>query len=241
MKRILLFLIIFTGMAVTVCAQNSVQEIVYLKNGSIIRGVIIEQIPNRSLKIRTADGNIFICQTKDVNRITKEANRGRKQLEQYYHYTSYHTAAGYRGFIDLGYTIGIGDRGLGRAEFNTSHGCQVNPYFFFGLGAGLHYYHKKETAFVPIYTDFRGNFLNGSVVPFVGFKAGYSFDASHSLEDCGPYLAPSVGVKFDISDYAAMNISIGYTAQWIRFYDCDSPMFVRKNNEGFSVKAGFEF
>lgn len=35
-------------------------DVVYLKNGSIIRGMIIEQIPNVSLKIQTKDGSIFV-------------------------------------------------------------------------------------------------------------------------------------------------------------------------------------
>ncbi len=49
-------------------------EVVYLKNGSIIRGVIIEQIPNVSLKIKTKDGNVFFYKMEDVEKITKEIN-----------------------------------------------------------------------------------------------------------------------------------------------------------------------
>ncbi len=37
-------------------------DVVYLKNGSIIRGVIVEQVPNKSLTIKTADGNVFVLQ-----------------------------------------------------------------------------------------------------------------------------------------------------------------------------------
>jgi hypothetical protein len=49
-------------------------EVVYLKNGSIIRGIIIEQIPNVSLKIKTKDGNVFFYKMEDVEKITKEIN-----------------------------------------------------------------------------------------------------------------------------------------------------------------------
>ena len=38
------------------------QEIVYLKNGSVIRGTVIEQVPNKSIKVQTADGSIFVYQ-----------------------------------------------------------------------------------------------------------------------------------------------------------------------------------
>jgi len=43
-------------------AQSNLQDVVYLKNGSIIRGVIIEQVPNQSVKIQTADRNVFVYQ-----------------------------------------------------------------------------------------------------------------------------------------------------------------------------------
>ena len=51
---------------------QDIQEVVYLKNGSIIRGLIIEQIPNESLKIQTRDGNVFAYKMSEVQKITKE-------------------------------------------------------------------------------------------------------------------------------------------------------------------------
>lgn len=50
-------------------------EVVYLKNGSIIRGMIIEQIPNVSLKIQTRDGNVFVYKMEEVEKITKELSK----------------------------------------------------------------------------------------------------------------------------------------------------------------------
>jgi hypothetical protein len=40
-------------------AQTNYEDVVYLKNGSIIHGIIIEQIPNESLKIKSGQ-NIFV-------------------------------------------------------------------------------------------------------------------------------------------------------------------------------------
>lgn len=51
---------------------QELQDVLYLKNGSIIRGIIIEQIPNKTLKIKTADGSVFVYQMDDVERITRE-------------------------------------------------------------------------------------------------------------------------------------------------------------------------
>ena len=50
---------------------------------------------------------------------------------------------GYRGFLDLGYTTG--DDGC--IQFTTSHGYQLNPYFFFGAGTGVSYFTDSESAF----------------------------------------------------------------------------------------------
>ena len=48
------------------------QDVVYLKNGSMIKGLVIEQIPNVSIKIQTADGSIFVFEMNQITKITKE-------------------------------------------------------------------------------------------------------------------------------------------------------------------------
>jgi hypothetical protein len=55
-----------------VYTQDSMEDVVYLKNGSIIRGIIIEQIPGESLRLKTRDGNIFVFSFDEVERIVKE-------------------------------------------------------------------------------------------------------------------------------------------------------------------------
>jgi hypothetical protein len=50
----------------------SMQDVIYLSNGSVIRGQIIEQVPNESLKIKTADGSTFAFKMSEVIKITKE-------------------------------------------------------------------------------------------------------------------------------------------------------------------------
>lgn len=57
--------------SITIEAQNY-DEVVYLKNGSILHGIIIEQIPNQSIKIQTKDGNVFEFYFSDIEKITKE-------------------------------------------------------------------------------------------------------------------------------------------------------------------------
>ena len=51
---------------------QQMEDVVYLKDGSIIRGTIIEQRPGESILIQTRDGNVFRYTMDRIERITKE-------------------------------------------------------------------------------------------------------------------------------------------------------------------------
>ncbi len=54
-------------------AQSGTKDVVYLKNGSIIKGTILEMEMDKNIKIQTADGSIFVYAMSEVDRITKES------------------------------------------------------------------------------------------------------------------------------------------------------------------------
>ena len=64
--------IFFSIIAIISFGQSNYQDAVYLKNGSVIRGVIIEQVPNKSIKIEMADKSVFVYQIEEIEKITKE-------------------------------------------------------------------------------------------------------------------------------------------------------------------------
>ena len=66
----LLFCIITFSMC-TILAQQ-LEDVVYLKNGSVIHGTIIEQVPNVSVKIKTKDGNVFVYKIEEIEKMTRE-------------------------------------------------------------------------------------------------------------------------------------------------------------------------
>ena len=71
MKKLLLSLVLVLS-SLVMFAQSNMREVVYLKNGSVIKGVILEQVQDESVKIQTSDGSIFVYPMADVERITKE-------------------------------------------------------------------------------------------------------------------------------------------------------------------------
>lgn len=69
MKKILLSLALLISFAVS--AQN-MRDVVSLKNGSVIKGFITEQNPPVQLKIKTADGSIFVYKYDEIEKISRE-------------------------------------------------------------------------------------------------------------------------------------------------------------------------
>ena len=70
MKK-LLFLVTIILMGYISNAQNF-KDVLYLKNGSIVKGVITENQPNVLIKIKTSDDNLFVYKYSEIDKILKE-------------------------------------------------------------------------------------------------------------------------------------------------------------------------
>lgn len=66
-------LFLFVLFSITVYGQQLTEDVVYLKDGSQYRGVIVEQVPNQSLKVQITGGSIIALKMSEVDKITKEA------------------------------------------------------------------------------------------------------------------------------------------------------------------------
>jgi hypothetical protein len=62
-------------------AQTKNIDIVYLKNGGIIRGIIIEQVPGKSIKIQTADMSVFVYPMDEVSNISTDYSNQQEPLK----------------------------------------------------------------------------------------------------------------------------------------------------------------
>ena len=67
-KRLFVIIaILFAGFALN--AQEQMRDVVYLKNGGITKGIIIELNPNENLKVQMADGSVFVYKMDEVERV----------------------------------------------------------------------------------------------------------------------------------------------------------------------------
>lgn len=238
MKR--LFVILVVLLLTTMGAVMMAHDVVYLKNGSIIKGSVVEVIPNGSVKIQTQDGSLFVFDMSEVDRIVNEE---KTQSEEQEDNSEDYLKRGFRGFVDLGIHGGFGD-----AEDNLllmssfTAGYQINRFLFVGAGCSPtltlydnEYYDEVETGFIlPIYGAIRFDFVNAKVSPFLDSRVGYSV-----TDDCrGLYTYIGVGCRIK-----KLSLSAGYTYQqkelsgdYYGYYYDDHLDF------GFAgLRIGFEF
>ncbi len=78
-KLVLAALILFVTSSLP--AQEYI-DVVHLKNGGLIKGIIIENVPNDKVKIKTRDGSIFVFKYSEIEKFTKEENQKTEKIDK---------------------------------------------------------------------------------------------------------------------------------------------------------------
>jgi hypothetical protein len=209
MKKIFAFILFFSIGLLTI-AQESLQDVVYLKNGSILRGTIMEQVPNKTIKIQTTDRNVFVYQMDEIEKLSKEPipEKGKSYSG------SSGRQSGYLGVLDFSYGIGLSET-YDMFQINVINGYRFNPYFSLGFGTGFEFIPKTDALIIPLYADLRGYFIDGVITPYLGLDLGYSILTKPDFQGLGMLVNPSIGGKFQIGERVAFNVGFGYMAQFV--------------------------
>ena len=72
MQRFLVILLLTALVTHSPLFAQKIEDVIYLKNGEIVRGTIVEQNPGESLKIQTADGSVFVYTIYEIAEIGRE-------------------------------------------------------------------------------------------------------------------------------------------------------------------------
>lgn len=215
MKK-LLFVSLFVLFSLISYAQSGYIDVVYLKNGTIVKGMIIEIIPNKSLKIKTADESVFSYEINEVEKFTKEPFDEEAG--------SFSDGAGlkkgYTFIGELGYESNTKGGGMDRLRFNAINAYQISPFFSAGVGLGFRYYLDfPEMRLLPVFVDLRAYLSDRSIAPYFGMSVGYTFWVNREFEQVGLMINPSFGISFKVSEVARMHVSVGYENQsFISYY-----------------------
>jgi hypothetical protein len=187
-------------------SQIPTEDLVHLKNGSVIRGIIIENMINQSIKIQTADRSIWVFKYEEIEKITKENLVINKQHIDHAEGSTF-KKSGFINLVEISYSRGIADVNYGYVNTKNGEnnfGCRmVNGYQFdehlsLGLGIGVEKQFTGTT--FPVTLDTRVTFMKGKVSPVLAANIGYAFGL---LGIGGLVLNPQLGIK----TYCAKNVA----------------------------------
>ena len=197
-------------------AQNNFEDVIYLKNGSIIRGIIIEQVPNKSFKIQTADRNVFFYKNDEIEKITKENLPVKNSFVKNFNKITDFKKSGFINLTEVNKYFGIGKVEIGPYSigdnlqrpygFKTVNGYQFNEHLSLGIGLGIDKYTSNNFQ-VPITLDLRATFLKGKISPVFIANIGYSFGLYKYKS--GLVINPQIGIKTYISKNVAYLFNVG--------------------------------
>ena len=82
MKKLLLLCVVSLFSSIALAQNTNLQDVIYLQNGSVIRGTVIEQVPGELIKIETRDGNVFVYKMEEVSKMTREHSGSNHSIKQ---------------------------------------------------------------------------------------------------------------------------------------------------------------
>jgi hypothetical protein len=235
-KKIVVLVLALTSAVFSVSAR----DILSLKNGSVIKGELIEAT-GEQVKFKTADGSLWVYGMSEVISVTKEKQAEEtvaEETEAAPKKKKEFSKKGYRTQIEQ--TFDFGD--FGAFGYDAIFGYQFNSHLQLGGGIGLRALDEvsgRSDFGVPLYADFKVNFLKTKVTPFFDLKAGSLITADPTF-----YISPSVGVKIHFSKARALSISTGLAWAEYAQYEFDYYMdgySKRIYNEYYSNYTGCAF
>jgi hypothetical protein len=196
-------------------AQEAMQDVIYLKNGSIYKGTIIEEVPNTSYKIRIAGGSVIAVQLADIERLTKEdlpngtCGRGMRDTTRF--------VARKKGYFNVLQVLIENKQGGVRFV----NGYKFGRFGYLGIGVGFDRVFSSplngringlqddalEGIYLPLYLFYSGDVKQRRLTPYYTFEAGYTMafkgmdgqfesDAYGRRPLGGPMAGVGLGLKF---------------------------------------------
>lgn len=219
--RLLWFLFLLLGIASTLEAQNRVYEedVLYLKNGSVLRGEIIEYEVKDYVKIRLREGTVFSYKTSEIEKITREASKF-TQLKLRYRPgltpIRYMEEKKFYPHISYAFTFNeTGDRILTNFSTHLRTLYNFDRRFQAGLGTGFDFY--EGGLVIPAFVEIQGDILKTRATPFYLLQGGYGFGTGgtrdHIVFDGGLMAHAALGLHWYTANRRSYYVSLGFKIQ----------------------------
>jgi hypothetical protein len=241
MKKLTALFIMLTIITLTLSAQRS-KDALYLKNGSIIYGKLLE-ISQNNYRIQTSDGSLFNFSSDEVDRLIKESPQfdGRKP-------------DGIGLALEAGLLIGSQNSELEAPfSFNILVNYTAGTKNILGLGSGVEF---LGSTFSPFFLEYKRLFNERKATPFVFFRGGALIHTGGD-EEIDPYnqyyypkdykggasLGMGTGISWareDMETYLSFAYRYAQTSYRQESYN-DVTYTYETNYNRLEVKFGFKF
>jgi len=171
-----------------IVAQSGMEDVIYLNNGGIIRGQIIEREEGKPIKIETAGRNVRVVSRADIEKIEREPipSPVNYQTSGYVNHTGINLLPGGNSTM---------------VRFQMINAYRFSAKFSAGIGVGYVPY-NDPLGLVPVFVEGRYQFLEANITPFVFFRTGYGIsiladdDIQTENHQGGWVVNPGIGVVF---------------------------------------------
>jgi hypothetical protein len=203
-----LLLIIFTAVIFSVKIQaQSREDVVYLYNGSILKGRITENIPGVKTSIEIVGHNLIVIPDTAVKMILLNQK------------IASHEKGNLASPVEMSATVNFygGTKNSGAFTFMTSY--QFPFRLSVGAGLGIEWFDHQQ---IPFMADFTYCVMKGSWSPYIYARTGYAVplskkdDAINSDNYGGILAGTGAGMRFNFSQRNALVFNIGYRYQKTR-------------------------
>jgi hypothetical protein len=224
-------------------AQPNRQDAVYLRNGSIIRGKILENVTGENTRIETIGRNVLVIPEGDIERIVMDEPIPVKERTDVKPY-------GYLALADIGF-LGGEDNSISLLLTNC---WKFKNRISIGAGFGIE---KFEYQVMPLYADIRYNFLKGRITPLIFVQGGYSFPLGNNSDQNtyqetnytgGAMFNPGIGLRLNFNNRNALVFSLGWRYQELctkwkyNYWYQDEQSYERTDfYRRIAIRAGFIF
>lgn len=222
--KILIISLLITSFATpynTASAQK-MQDVIYLKNGSILHGEVIKIEMNESVTLRSNCGDTWVFNQSEIARIEKQPAYAKPLQKDSLRNVSY-KRMGFYSNMNVGFLFGGNfDNPFPPLSLMFVSGYQFDWGLATGIGLGLDLLNE---AYMPAVIDVRYTFRNSRISHFLFIQGGYNI----SLESPDPYdydfydyyqsdlkskggylINPGIGFKLNLNEKNAFSFGIGY-------------------------------
>jgi len=225
MKKLLSFFLLFL---ITILSKAQKDDVIYLKDSSIYRGEIVEQIPNSHIRLQTKCENVLYIKSSEIVKIEREIPI---LLSKFNKKNTFYN------ITEVGLLFGKNNESTVNS-FSLSNilGMNISEKIGVGAGLGAEFF---EHSYCPLFADFRYTVFKQKFTPVLFLQGGYQlpienyyFEGERTLKG-GYLLNPGISIRNILSANTALQFSISYRFQKLYTKEEYYPYYYYMENDSY--------